>query len=270
MPSTLGTLLLLATLSSQTGAQTMDRPPPSLERLLQAARTGDAAGISRALASGAPIDGADPKWGETALMRAAAFGQRAAAQALLAAGANPQQLSAAQRTALHAAAEGGDVGLIGDLLSQGLPVDAGADRGDTPLTLACAARQPAAIEALVAAGARHESLGSDCGTLADQIVRALANDRVPRDLPVIQAFIRKRAGIDLAGRVSGTPIQAVVAYCHRPEAAQIARLLIDAGAPLEVRTADGLAVVDEARRRLRGEPRCAAVVAAFARPGGRP
>jgi len=261
--------LLLASAASQVRAQGGGAPPPSLERLLQAARAGDVAGVTRALSSGAPIDGGDPKWGETALMRAAAFGQRSTVQALLAAGANPLAESAGKRTALHAAAEGGEVEILRELLAKGLPVDAGADRGDTPLTVACAARQPAAVEALVAAGARHEAMGSDCGTLADLIGRSLANDTGPRDLPVIRAFIRARSGLEVAGRVSGTPIQAVLAYCHQPDAPEIARLLIDAGVNLEVKTAAGLTVMDEARRRLRGEPRCAATVAELDRRGGR-
>ncbi|MBK9374852.1 MAG: ankyrin repeat domain-containing protein [Holophagales bacterium] len=260
---------LLAPTGSQVQARGAGAPPPSLERLLQAARTGDVAGVTSALSSGAPIDGGDPKWGETALMRAAAFGQRATVQALLSAGANPLVESAGKRTALHAAAEGGDVDILRDLLTKGLPVDGGADRGDTPLTVACAARRPAAIEALVAAGARHEAMGSDCGTLADLIDRSLANDTGSRDLPVIRAFIRARSGLEVAGRVSGTPIQAVVAGCHHPDAPEVARLLIDAGVDLEVKTAAGLTVRDEARRRLRGEPRCAATVAEFDRRGGR-
>jgi hypothetical protein len=261
--------LLFAPPASQVQAQGPGAPPPSLERLLQAARTGDVAGVARALSSGAPIDGGDPKRGETALMRAAAFGQRATVQALLSAGANPLAESAGKRTALHAAAEGGDVDILRDLLEMGLPVDAGADRGDTPLTVACAARQPAAIEALVAAGARHEAMGSDCGTLADLIGRSLANGTGPRDLPVIRAFIRARSGLEVAGRVSGTPIQAVIAYCHQPDAPEVARLLIDAGVDLEVKTAEGLTVRDEARRRLRAEPRCAATVAELDRRGDR-
>ncbi|MCL4808635.1 MAG: ankyrin repeat domain-containing protein, partial [Thermoanaerobaculia bacterium] len=97
--------LLFALPAPQVEAQGIGAPPPSLERLLQAARTGDVAGVERALASGAPIDGGDPKRGETALMRAAAFGQRATVQTLLSAGANPMAESAGKRTALHAAAE---------------------------------------------------------------------------------------------------------------------------------------------------------------------
>lgn len=261
--------LLLAPPGSRVQAQGGGAPPPRLEPLLQAARTGDVAGVTRALSSDAPIDGGDPIWGETALMRAAAFGQRATVQALLSAGANPLAESAGKRTALHAAAEGGDVDIIRDLLTKGLPVDGGGYPGNAPLTVACAARQPAAIEALVAAGARHESMGSDCGTLADLIGRSLANDTGPRDLPVIRAFIRARSGLEVAGRVSGTPIQAVVAGCHLPDAPEIARLLIDAGVNLEVKIAAGLTVMDEARRRLQGEPRCATKVAEFDRPGGR-
>lgn len=250
-------------------AQGRSAPPSSLERLLQAARTGDVAGITSALGTGAPIDAGDPKWGETALMRAAAFGQRAAVQALLAAGANPRAESAGKRTALHAAAEGGDPTIIRNLLAKGLPVDGGADRGDTPLTVACAARQPAAIEALVAAGARHEAMGSDCGMLSDLIARALANDTATRDLPVIEAFVRARSGLEVPGRVAGTPIQAVIAGCHRLGAPEMARLLMDAGVDLTVTTTEGRPVRDEARRRLRGEPRCADTVAVVERQGGR-
>ncbi|MBK8596399.1 MAG: ankyrin repeat domain-containing protein [Holophagales bacterium] len=261
--------LLLVSPGSQVRALGNGAPPPNLERLLQAARTGDVAGVTRALASGAPIDGGDPKRGETALMRAAAFGQRDTVKALLSAGANPLAESAGKRTALHAAAEGGDVDIIRDLLAKGLPVDGGGYPGDTPLTVACAARQPAAIEALVAAGARHDAMGSDCGTLADLIGRSLANDTGKRDLPVIRAFIRARSGLEVAGRVSGTPIQAVLAGCHQPDAPEVARLLIDAGVNLEVKTAEGLTVMDEARRRLRGEPRCAATVAELDRRGDR-
>lgn len=261
--------LLLAPPASQLEAQGLGRRPPSLERLLQAARTGDVAGVTRALSSGAPIDGGDPKRGETALMRAAAFGQRATVQALLSAGANPLAESAGKRTALHAAAEGGDVDIIRDLLAKGLPVDGGGYPGDTPLTVACAARQPAAIEALVAAGARHEAMGSDCGTLADLIGRSLANGTGQRDLPIIRAFIQARSGLEVAGRVSGTPIQTVIAGCHHTDAPEVARLLLDAGVNLEVKTAEGLSVMDEARRRLRGEPRCAATVAEFDRREGR-
>lgn len=243
-------------------------PPASLERLLQAARTGDLAGVAAALASAAPIDGGDPKWGETALMRAAAFGQQATVQALLAAGANPRVESAGRRTALHAAAEGGDVVIVRELLARGLAVDGGAESGDTPLMVACAARRPSAIEVLVAAGARHESMGSGCGSLADLIGRMLANGTSTRDLPVVRAFIRARSGLEVPGRTEGTPIQVVVARCHhQPDAPSVARLLLDAGVDLEVKTGTGLTVAEELRRRVKGEPRCAATMAEFERRG---
>lgn len=265
-------LCLLLALQSFLGiaqAQGPGPPPASLERLLQAARTGDLAGVSKAIADGAPIDGGDPRRGETALMRAAAFGQRAAVLALLSAGADPRAESAGKRNALHAAAEGGDVAIIGDLLARGLAVDGGSERRDTPLMAACVARRPAAVEVLVAAGARHESMGSDCGSLADLIGRMLANGSAARDLPVVRAFVRARSGLEVAGRVDGTPIQVVVAGCHHADAPAVARLLLDAGVDVEVKNTAGSTVVDEARRRLKGEPRCAATWAEFERRGGR-
>jgi len=248
--------------------QLPSNPPESLERLLQAARLGDMAGIKTALSAGAPIDGGDPRWGETALIRAAAFGQRESVRALLAAGANPSAESAGKRNALHAAAEGGNTDIIRDLLALGIPVDAGADRFDTPLTLACVARQPAAIEALVAAGAQHDAMGSDCGGLPRLISSMLANQQGERDLPTVRAFIRASAGLNATDRGSGAPILSVLDYCHQPDAPEVARLLMEAGVDMQVKTREGLTVVEEARRRLKGEPRCAATVAAIERRGG--
>lgn len=258
--SRLAAVVLLLTAGPPHALAQFSTPPPSLERLLQAARQGDLQGIRQALADGAPIDGGDPRWGETALIRAAAFGQREAVAALLAAGANPRAESAGRRTALHAAAESGDAELIRDILKAGVPVDSGDDRRDTPLGVACESRQPASVEALVAAGARHEALGSGCDGLPSLIQTAIANDTGARDLPTIRAFIRARSGLEL-DRGSGTPIQVVVSYCHRPNAPEVARLLMDAGVDLQVKTTAGLTVLEEARRRLAGEPRCAATVA---------
>jgi len=243
-------------------------PPESLERLLQAARLGDMAGIETALSAGAPIDEGDPRWGETALIRAAAFGQRESVRALLAAGANPSAESAGKRNALHAAAEGGNTDIIRDLLALGIPVDTGADRNDTPLTVACVARQPAAIEALVAAGAQHDAMGSDCGGLPRLISSMLANQQGARDLPIVRAFIRARAGLNATDGGSGSPILSVLDYCHQPDAPEVARLLMAAGVDVQVKTREGLTVVEEARRRLKGEPRCAVTVAEIERRGG--
>jgi uncharacterized protein len=243
-------------------------PPASVERLLQAARQGDLPGISRALADGAPVDGGDPKWGETALIRAAAFGQRQAVAALIAAGADPKAESAGKRTVLHAAAESGDADLVRDVLRLGLPVDIGADRNDTPLGLACGTRQPSAIEALVAAGAQHDAMGGECPGLPLLISSMLANGTGARDLPTVRAFIRARSGLEATDRGSGTPIQKVSDYCHRPDAPEVARLLMEAGVNMQVKTREGLTVLEEARRRLKGEPACAATVAEIERRGG--
>lgn len=264
----LGSALVVLGCSAADAQAPFSTPPESLERLLQAARRGDVAGIKAALSAGAPIDEGDPRWGETALIRAAAFGQRESVKVLLAAGANPGAESAGRRNALHAAAEGGSADIIRDLLALGIPVDAGADRFDTPLTLACIARQPAAIEALAAAGARHDAMGSDCGGLPRLISSMLANEQGARDLPTVRAFIRAGAGLNATDNGTGAPILSVLAYCHQPGAAEVARLLMDAGVDMQVKTRDGLTVIEEARRRVKGEPRCTATVAEIERRGG--
>ncbi len=263
-----GMIVVAGESSSVAREQLLPQPSESLERLLQAARRGDLPGIEAALSAGAPIDEGDPRWGETALIRAAAFGQRESVKLLLAAGANPRAESAGKRTALHAAAESGNVDIIRDLLARGIPVDAGADRFDTPLTLACVARQPAAVEALVAAGAQHDAMGSDCGGLPRLISSMLANQQGARDLPTVRAFIRVRAGLNATDRGSGAPILSVLDYCHQPDAPEVARLLMEAGVDLRVKTRDGLTAIEEARRRVNGEPRCAATVVEIERRGG--
>ena len=54
---------------------------------------------------------------------------------------------------LHEAAARGDLGVIADLLSQGLDIDARDADGRTPVMVATVARQTAAVRALVDAGA---------------------------------------------------------------------------------------------------------------------
>lgn len=74
------------------------------EHLFKAARHGDVAGITRALAEGANVNAAAPVDGKTALFRAAAFGYADAVRALLKAGADPER-RARDQTALQFAEE---------------------------------------------------------------------------------------------------------------------------------------------------------------------
>jgi len=71
------------------------------EHLFKAARHGDVAGITRALAEGANVNAEAPVDGKTALFRAAAFGFSDAVRALLKAGADPERRGADDRTVLQ-------------------------------------------------------------------------------------------------------------------------------------------------------------------------
>lgn len=123
---------------SQLATKLLGRPNPQ-ERLLDAAKQGSVAGVTRALAAGAPVDRRDPATRETPLIKAAG-GRRAGhtevLQALLAAGACPHYTDAAGNAALHRAAASGSEGHVAALLEAGAAIDQPNYEGLAPLELA--------------------------------------------------------------------------------------------------------------------------------------
>ena len=106
-----------------------------------------------------------------ALWRAAQRGDLAALDAL----ADPTRVDAPDefgRTALHHAAESGQVAAVQLLLARGAARDANDRYGSTPLMLACAAESPAACGALIAAGAALESRDREGNTALAYALRA--------------------------------------------------------------------------------------------------
>ncbi|KAK3263868.1 hypothetical protein CYMTET_27356, partial [Cymbomonas tetramitiformis] len=99
---------------------------------------------------GAEVDAEDGE-GRTALTVALAFGQEAAARALLEAGAGVN--AGTGRRPLHAAAEKGMVEMLIELAGKGVEVDAEDREGRTALTVALAFGQEGAARALLEAGA---------------------------------------------------------------------------------------------------------------------
>jgi uncharacterized protein len=94
-------------------------------RLLVSARTGDEAGVARALASGAAVDSRN-RIGESPLIIAIKRGYLPMAQRLIDAGADVNQAALNGITPLMAAAYGGHVDLVGRLLAKGAdaaPID---------------------------------------------------------------------------------------------------------------------------------------------------
>jgi ankyrin repeat protein len=156
--------------------------------LFEAAVAGDTARVSSYLAQSPELARAYSHDGWTGLHLAAYFGRQAAAEALIAAGADvnarttnsqnnlPLHAAAAGKhreivdllldngadvdarqeggwVALHEAAQDGDVEMIGALLAHGADVNARNDAGQTPLTIALSHDQTAAADALRKHGA---------------------------------------------------------------------------------------------------------------------
>ena len=107
----------------------------------------------RLMETGTPVDVRDRN-GRTPLMVAAAFGNRAVAEALLAGRADPRARDRLYGdTALHFAALSGRVAVAKLLLSRGVSVNAGANMGETPLHYAALYNHRKMITLLIDSGA---------------------------------------------------------------------------------------------------------------------
>jgi protein-disulfide isomerase len=142
-----GILLLgLTLLSSSAGAA------PADDALLAAAARGDAARVEALLAAGADVNTRDV-WGKPPLAIAAARGDIAVAQLLLGAGAAIDAQDNWRRTALIVAVQAGNTWLADILIHRGADVGHPAANGITALIAAAQRGNAAAAAMLIAAGA---------------------------------------------------------------------------------------------------------------------
>ncbi|KAK3264983.1 hypothetical protein CYMTET_26307, partial [Cymbomonas tetramitiformis] len=136
------------------------------------------------LEKGSEVDAQDGE-GRTALTVALAFGQEAAARALLEAGAGVNA-GTGQRP-FHAAAEKGMVEMVRVLVGEGAEVDAEDGVGRTALTVALAFGQEGAARALLEAGA-----GVNAGTGQRPLHTAVEKEMVE----VLSVIVEKGAEVD--------------------------------------------------------------------------
>jgi ankyrin repeat protein len=158
--------------------------------LMRAARRGDAAGVTALIAAGAKVDAQAPRGntalryavehgdidvvrlflaessnginsttdlGETPLMAAADSSSPEILPALLAAGTDPKAHDKHKATALHHAAQHGNVSAIEALCKAGADLEGYCDRDLTPLALAAAHGSVEAFDALITAGAKPDA-----------------------------------------------------------------------------------------------------------------
>ncbi|KAK3269039.1 hypothetical protein CYMTET_22493 [Cymbomonas tetramitiformis] len=169
---------------------------------------------------GAEVDAEDGK-GRTALTVALAFGQEAAARALLEAGAGVN--AGTGRRPLHAAAEKGMVEMLIELAGKGVEVDAEDREGRTALTVALAFGQEGAARALLEAGA-----GVNAGT-GQRPLHAAAMKGMEE---MVRELVEKSTEVDAEDGEGRTALTVALAFGQ--EAA--ARALLEAGAGVNAGT----------------------------------
>lgn len=183
------------------------------------------------------MNGADPDFAQTALIRAAMFGQRAAAEALLAAKADPTVTSNLARTALHWAGVSGAAELVPLLVKAGARVDAPDGYDETPLGYAAEAGQPAAARALLAAGARVDKMKK---SLANRLSLVVGNGISGPPLDVLVAIIEARQGLEVRDDIDKrTPLLVAAEYGYRDPSATVMAALVRAGADQRATDKDG-------------------------------
>ncbi|KAK3254206.1 hypothetical protein CYMTET_36574, partial [Cymbomonas tetramitiformis] len=170
---------------------------------------------------GAEVDAEDAE-GRTALTVALAFGQEAAARALLEAGAGVN--AGTGRRPLHVAAEKGKVEMLIELAGKGAEVDAEDREGRTALMVALAFGQEGAARALLEAGA-----GVNAGTGQRPLIHAAAERGMEE---MVRELVEKSTEVDAEDGEGRTALTVALAFGQ--EAA--ARALLEAGAGVNAGT----------------------------------
>ena len=177
---------------------------------------------------------------QSTLVDAARNAEHAAAMALLAERADPNQAEADGTTPLHWAVHHDDAALVKRLLEVGADVSVANDYGATPMSEAAVAANPAVLAALLEAGADVDSPNVD-GQTALMVVARGGNTAAAKVLIEHGADVNAREQ-----RKGQTPLMWAVAQSH-PE---MAKLLIERGAEVDARS-----TVNDWERMVTAEPR---------------
>lgn len=187
------------------------------------------------------------------LVIAAQFGDTEVLSLLLDAGCAVADTNASGQTALHQAAENGHLEAVRLLLTRGAPLEARDDLF-TPLMTALAYRREPCAEALVDSGANVNAVTEGVDWLADTSVLMLAlgalddllferNATRHVDLGLLGKLLARGANVNAVTRFGMTPLINGL-YCV--PAVEAARMLLAAGAGVNMRTADGTTALHRA------------------------
>lgn len=205
--------------------------------LLTAAATGDLAMTQQLLADGASANAADANK-DSALMLAVRAAQVAVVEALLAAGAKPSVADARGRSPLWQAAAAGQRETVAALLRARAPADAADADGATPLMAAAAGGHVAVVEALLAAGAAAAPRGRN----GDTALHAAAGTG---RADVLRVLLRSKSDVNAANRFGDTPL----ILASRLGSQEACDVLLAAGANARLRNRDRLSASEAAEAR---------------------
>lgn len=161
-------------------------------------------------------------------------GRPEAVMTLLANGADPRLPDPDGNTPLHHAARSTDPAVAALLLDAGAPVDPLNAEGGTPLSIACASGNWRLARFLIEHGARPEPAGGQPALLA-----AAGGDDDPAG---VQLLLRHKARVDARGTGQRTALMQACAAGN----AEVAGLLLDAGADRNAHDAEGMTPLLEA------------------------
>ena len=179
-----------------------------------------------------PVDARDEE-GDTPLALACRAGAAAAAAALLRGGADVAAVSSAGAQPIHHAAASGDASLVRALLQSGVSVTAPSPLG--PPLLWCLSHAHAACCAELLAGGADASAASPDGVPA--LLVACLNGEEPEALACVRALLS--AGADVNARARVMDDATALHVCADCGAAELAQLLLAAGADANTSEANG-------------------------------
>ena len=219
---------LLCLLTGPLPALAQIPPGPSELRIYAglhaAAAKGDAAGIERLLAAGERVDAQDAN-SRTPLHVAAHFGHQAAAQALLKGGANPNALDAQKYDIVTIAAVKDDVPMLKLALAGGCdPKNITSPYIGTALIAAAHLGHAEVVRVLIAAGAPLDHVNNLGWTALMESIVLGNGGKAHTDS--LEALVKAGANLNIADRQGVTPLD----HARSRGYAEMVRILETAGA----------------------------------------